>query len=159
MTKKLLKLQPRLQIYDLTVKLYLFAESREKVIATKTVFEFVAHLQGWPWCFINTKELDKSLHEKALKDLQEIGNIYAVEDFKSLIEKNLPEIFLYEIEYHTHLITNSLKQAKKVASETVKVLKLVGYAYFLVEISDYGCTLDKNPALTKQQVANGILKG
>jgi hypothetical protein len=158
MTKNLFKLQQQKQIYNLTITLYLFAESREKARETEDAFEFVALGHNWQWCFFNTKELDKSLHKKALKDLQEIGNIDAVENFKSLKEKNLPEIFLYEIEYKTHLITNSKEDAEIRAADNVLVLESIGYSCFSTEIADYGCTLDNNPALTKQQVANGTLR-
>jgi hypothetical protein len=158
MTKNLFKLQQRQQIYNLAIKLYLFAESKEKARKTEDTFEFVALGHNWQWCFFNTKELDKSLLKKALKDLQVNGNIQAVKNFKRLKKKNLPEIFLYEIEYKTHLITNTIEEAKMYAAENALVLESIGYSCFSTEITDYGCALDNDPELTKQQVANGTLK-
>lgn len=158
MTKNLFNLQPQQEIYNLTIKLYLFAESKEKAKEVEKVFDFVAKAHRWQWCFFNTKELDKSRHKKAVQDLLAKGRFLAVENYRSLKRKNLPEIFLYEIEYKTHLITNTLEEAARVAADDVHVFESIGYACFLTEISEYGCALDADPALTKLQVANGTLR-
>jgi len=127
------------QEFNLKIKCYLFAESKELAEKTEERFEFGSVCYGLVWCSVKYEELDESFHEKALQDLQDNEKFFATKYFRSLEEKHGDQMLLFEAEFITHITANSHQEARLWLHNAEHVVEWFGYACFSSEVTDYVC--------------------